>query len=509
MNWSPAQVASFAWFTTLGIVRSLIILARAGCGKTTTIVEGVKRYTAACLDAKRPIRVLVTSFGKKIVAELTDRLGMLESVGVQVRSLNSLGNSFCRSKVGKMEKDNRAWNLARAVWPKASDQALACLAKLHTKARALLPLATCGDDLIQLAERFDLGPCEELLAKGLDIGTLCDAAYECMLLAAESFHEYDYADQTYLPLRNNWTRPLFDRIVIDETQDMDPAQLMLIQRCLRKDGAICVVGDDMQAIYGFRGADTTAIARLQSELNADAIRLTITRRCPKSHVALAIQLDPCLSDFVTSDDAPEGVITTNLDIASMVDSATPGDFIISRTNAPLVPLCLTLLRKGIRAYVAGRDVGATLIGIIKRIKATDINDLGPALAKHTAKKASKIQSDKRASNPEWLTARLDTVNDESETIMAIAEGCLTIAEVVSRLSNLFTESSEQTMPSVMLTTVHKVKGLESATTYICDGTFRAESHDDIMIRYVAITRSKNAMHFVTGFEKPVEAVSIN
>ena len=504
MDFSVSQVAVFAWFAIVGATRSLIVRARAGCGKTTTIVEGIRTYVRACLAVKAPIRVLATSFAKKITVSLAERLADLKSVGVDVRSLNSLGNSFSLGKLGyrvKLDDTARKFDIARAMAPDATPDAIACLAKLHTKCRALLPLATCGAELEGLAEQFDLGPTDDMVNDGWTLSGLCEAAYDCMVAAARHVPCYDFADQVFLPLRNGWTRPMYDRIVVDETQDMDPAQLLLAQRSLRVGGSMCVVGDDMQAIYGFRGADTTAIDRLKSELDATEIGLACTYRCPRLIVDMARNLTPSLADFTSADGAPDGMITTNLDIVGMIEAVKPGDFILSRSNAPLVPLCLALLRRGTRAYVAGRDIGATLIAVVKRLKITEIDQLSSALAAYTAKKVEKISKDKKAIDGEWLAAKLDSANDESETILAIADGCLSIAEIVSRLSTLF---ADDTAGAVMLSTVHKAKGLEAVNVFLCDGTFRYKSHDDLMIRYVAITRAKSTLHMVSGFEKTTE-----
>ncbi len=506
MQWTVSQLAVFAWFAS-DAIRSLVVRARAGCGKTTTIVEGIARYVAARMARKQPVRVLATSFARKITDVLIDRLAPLKDLGVQARSLNSLGFQFVRDAVKgiKLDESSRKFDLARYVtrsWqPEVSTAEIAVLAKLHTKCRALLPLATCGADLEALCEQFNLGPDEDMLANGWTVEGICEAAYDCMVLASKEYRVIDFADQIFLPLRNGWTRPLFDLAVVDETQDMDKAQLLLVQRSMRKGGVICVVGDDMQAIYGFRGADTTAIDRMKAELDASEIRLETTYRCPKLVVEMARGLTPILADFTATDDAPEGTIATNLDIAGMLESVVPGDFILSRTNAPLVTLCLSLLRKGTRAYVAGKDVGATLIGIVKRLKVEDIKDLGTALDAYTTKKTSKIKADKRSQDTEWLDSKLDYVNDESECIMAIADGALNMPEVFSRLSSLFADDG---VGSVMLSTVHKAKGLESSNVYLCDGTFKMKSHDDLMVRYVAITRTKSTLHLVKGFEKVPE-----
>jgi len=69
---------------------------------------------------------------------------------------------------------------------------------------------------------------------------------------------------------------------------------------------------------------------------------------------------------------------------------------------------------------------------------------------------------------------------------------------------MFDDSDNVKVPSVMLSTVHKAKGLEAPSVYLCEGTFKYKNDEDFRVRYVAITRTKNTLHLVKGFEKNAE-----
>lgn len=492
-EWSPQQVIAFVWFATISTVKSLVIRARAGCGKTTTIVEGIKRYVAACQEAGKAVRLLATAFNTKITKELAERLAGL--VGVDVKGLNALGFYFVRQAVKrvKLDKDTRKYDVARAVEPRASSRLITLLANLHSKARELLPFAKSGADLEDLAVQFDLMIDEDLIAEGWTQEGLCDAAYDCMVYASKHYQVIDFVDQIFLPLRNGWVFPVYDRVIVDETQDLSMPQLTMLQRACKPDGAFCIVGDDMQAIYGFRGADVTAVDRLKKELGADEISLNVTRRCPKLVVRDAQEL---CQDFIAADEAPDGTITHNKGIEDMLDQVKPGDFILSRINAPLASLCLKLLRNKVPAYVAGRSIGAQLAGIVRKLKIDRIEDLKSGLDEYAAKRHAGYAKDKRAVNPEWLDAKSEEIRDTTETIMAVADGCLTPHELLGRLSDLFADEGR----GVMLSTAHKAKGLEADTVWICDGTFKLKSDECRRVKYVAITRTKSTLHYVKGFE---------
>ena len=497
MVWTVQQVAIFAWFALVTGTKSLVVRARAGTGKTTTIVEGIKRYVAECLNSGKTVSVLATSFAKKITTVLETRLASLK--GVDVKSLHSLGFYYVRQKVRgvKLDATSRKFDLARKVEPFASNCVIQLIAKLHTLAREQLPLATCGADLKELAERFDCVPTDECEDDDWTLEGLCDAAYDCMVLASKEYRVIDFADQIFLPLRNRWTFPLYDLIVVDETQDMTEAQLMLAQAACRKTGRMCCVGDDQQAIYGFRGARVDGIDLMKERTSADELGLTVTYRCPKSVVTMAQEFVP---DFTAADGNSEGTITNlTVDIAMMLASACPGDFILSRTNAPLVGLCLSLLRAGKRAYVLGRDIGATLAAIIRKLKLDDVSELPAKLGEWADAQSTKARNDKRAQDEKWLTDQLDSISDKRGALSVMAEGCLTVNEILGRIQSMFADDGDASR--IMLSTVHKAKGLEAANVYLCEGTFKYRCDEDERVRYVAITRTMSALHLVKGFEK--------
>jgi hypothetical protein len=126
---------------------------------------------------------------------------------------------------------------------------------------------------------------------------------------------------------------------------------------------MCVIGDNMQAIYGFRGADSESLGRLKLEMNAAELGLTTTYRCGKKIVALAQELVP---DFQAGEDNPEGEV---IDLAGrhLVECVAPGDFVLSRLNAPLVSAAMQMLRAGVRARIKGRDIGSGLIALVNKL----------------------------------------------------------------------------------------------------------------------------------------------
>jgi superfamily I DNA/RNA helicase len=296
----------------------------------------------------------------------------------------------------------------------------------------------------------------------------------------------------FVPLVNGYVKPRYDMVVVDEAQDMNAAQLALAQRCVKKGGRVCVVGDDRQAIYGFRGADSNGIDRLKTELQAVELGLTVTYRCGKSIVEVARALVP---DFTAHEGNAAGIVDA-VGLSAIFDAAQPGDFILSRKNAPLLPLCLGFLKRGIRARIEGRDLGKMLRGIVAGFKARSVPEYLGKVGKwgeKASKRANKITRE------DIRTAKLDEVRDQVEVLTAIAEGCANVEAILLRCDTLFGDSSETgRAPEVVLSSVHKSKGLEARRVFVLQSTVSTRSVEEANIYYVAVTRAINQLSWLVG-----------
>lgn len=278
----------------------LLVRARAGTGKTTTLVEAVMRY----LKQHPTHRVVVCAFNKKIADELVKRF---TGYSVEVKTLHSMGYGIVRSywpsvkvegKDARVKRKDMLTDWACAVLPAGlpedvefvPDVIKKLVTKLHCLGREILPHAETGEELLDLAYQFGCEPEERWLKLGWTIEQICSFAADAMRLAAakQPVGGIDFSDMIFLPVRNGWLNKWADLVVVDEAQDMTAAQLEIAQGICK--GRICLVGDDRQAIYGFRGADAGALDRLKIELNADERGLTTTYRCGRAIVRAACEL---------------------------------------------------------------------------------------------------------------------------------------------------------------------------------------------------------------------------
>lgn len=501
-QWSSQQQVIFDWFQhpaplTAKIfehqiererpareARNLVVRARAGTGKTTTIIEGVNRAPEDF--------ILVCAFNKRIAEELSTRI---TNPSCEAKTLHSLGFTAVRrqwSRIGVSKGTTRADFLTDQVSKDAPKQIRKLVSLLHTKVRDM-GIELTYDAVLQAALFFDLVPDEGW--GQYDLPYVVHAAISAVEYA--SSHEpkldigIDFADMIFLPLAWKLLTPDYQLVVVDEAQDMTLAQLTMAQRVC--DGRICVVGDDKQAIYGFRGADSGSLDRLKTELQAAELPLTTTYRCAQSIVRKAQGLVPDIQAGVGN---PEGVVDV-LGHPGMLQQALPGQFILSRINAPLVSITLALIRSKKKARMAGRDIGAGIKALLQKLcKYNDrlsVDQMLELLDKWESKSVTRF------ANYGQLDL-IDRCRDQADTIRALTEDsdAANVGALIQTLEWLFEDGS--TTDTIVCSSVHKAKGLEADRVYVLMESLyrRGSTPEEDNIFYVAITRAKNHLTFVSG-----------
>ena len=454
-------------------------------GKTTTIVEGI---TYAPENS-----IMMCAFNKKIATELG---GRLRNPNAEAKTLHAIGFGLVRNNWSGIRTDeDRGENLARkALRPNAPDRVVRLVAQIASKGKAMCPFPKPGD-LAEIAMAFDHIPDPDLEFAGWTLDVLDKAASDAMAMAAEKDGTIDFDDMVYLPIRNRWIRGRYNLVCVDECQDMNATQIMLAQGIVNPNGRLAVIGDDCQAIYAFRGADSGSLDRLKAELNASELGLTITYRCPKSVVALAAALVP---DFQAAPSAPAGTIS-DVTFEQLISAAQPGDFVLSRKNAPLAKICLSMLRSGKRARIEGRDIGSGLVALVRRLHAANMLDFEAKLESWEMREIERARASKKKS----AEARIEFVADQAETLRSISDGLTSPEELEARITALFEGGTGA--PSVICSSVHRAKGLESDRCFIIGGTFYPggrQTQEERNIHYVAVTRTKSTLVWVDGEASP-------
>lgn len=491
-NWSDKQNSIFERFINFYLV-NLVVRARAGTGKTTTIVEAIKRLLA--VDPTR--RIIVAAFGKAIADELVARF---VGYDVTVKTLHAIGLQCVKRfwpRVKVSFDSTRADALAEAVCgASVPNDVKKLVSKLHTKGREIKAHARTMGELTDLALRFECEPSEEWIADGFDLAFVEQKALDAMELAANTEPVktgIDGSDMLFLPVRNGWLRKMCQDIVVDEAQDMNPTQLEIATTIAER---VIVVGDDKQAIYAFRGADVDALDRLKRELNADELPLNITYRCGKAIVREAQRFVP---DFEAGENNPEGEVTT-LDASKLTTTAAAGDFILSRVNAPLVSIAMSLLRSGKRTRIAGRDIGKGLIALVRKFKARSVPELLTKIEAWKAREVVRLDAKfktKQQKESSTYIARYDAICDQAEMLSSLTDNAPSVSEVEQRIEALFTDDGLGQAGMITCSSVHRSKGLEAERVFVLADTLRNDSDEERNIAYVAITRAKSSLVYVT------------
>jgi DNA helicase-2/ATP-dependent DNA helicase PcrA len=465
-SWSPFQQAVFE--DVARGVGHTVVMARAGSGKTTTIVEALHHIPAGT-------SWLLVAFNKSIQVELSARA----PAGGEVSTLHSLGLKACTRAFGKVQIDaNKNYALIDSVIGEGYEfrEMQQTIAKC---------VSLCKGYLASTVEEIDEVVDKHGIEAGYDAqrSKFIENVQKVLVLAKNKTNVIDFDDMCWQPIVHDLSMLKFDRVLVDETQDLNKGQIELILKSLKPGGRIVAIGDDRQAIYGFRGADQDAIGKLISRLEAKTLPLSITYRCPKSVVALAKSI---VSDIEAAPNAEEGTVRNNVSEMEMKKSAVAGDFILSRTNAPLIGLCMAFIKDGKPANIQGRDIGANLTGMIKKSKAKSIKDFLDYVEAYRTRECERLSSKGRDTT---------AVEDKADCLIALCEGATSLTEVVQAIEKLFSDKDDSN--KILLSTTHKAKGMERDTVWALGNTYRPKKgSEEANLWYVCVTRAKKTLHIV-------------
>jgi DNA helicase-2/ATP-dependent DNA helicase PcrA len=452
-------------------IGNTIILARAGASKTTVLVEGVKY-----IPKKK--KALFVAFNTRIAEELDERINKSY---ITVKTIHSFGcrmimNKFGKIKIDPLKTENLIKNILTEMgykkFEKEKYNILASLLKITNLCKgSLIDIPSKMDELIDRydIETYDMDR-DEFVKTVCKILKACKASIDCI----------DFSDMIWFPFVYGLSCPTFDLVFIDECQDLNAAQVHIALLACKKGGRVIACGDDKQVLYSFTGVEIDAIDRLKKRLNAKVLPLPISYRCAKSIVKEAQKIVP---DIQSAPNAIEGMVK-NIPESIFLSFVKPGDFILSRLNAPLIYYCMELIRKKIPANVAGRDVGNNLAWMIKKSEMKTVPSFLDWLEKW---KQSEVKRLKEKNRDPIL------VLDKAECLVNLCRDAKDLDEVKSNIKELFKDNEDQKI--VWLMSVHKAKGLEADRCFLLMDTFRDHTGDpsEVNIKYVAVSRAKDTL----------------
>src|SRR5215831_18706415 len=157
-----------------------------------------------------------------------------------------------------------------------------------------------------------------------------------------------------------------------------------------------------------------------------------TCRCPKSHVRLVQAISPNIQAL---DDAPEGEILS-MDQGKAIEMMKPGDMVMCRINAELIRCAYSLIRRGIRPLVKGRDIGEGLLSLLDKLS-KDVDPDHEMSSLRTALSAYRYEQEtKLLALGEKAESRILALADKCDCLLEFLSNATTLAEVRRNIETL-------------------------------------------------------------------------
>lgn len=470
----------------------IVVQARAGTGKTFTCIHGLKKMKPRKANEKRGI----VAFNKSIATELERKI----PIGVDASTFHALClKVLLAERDGQLKIDGRkvSW-LIQDNFPKVKFAARISIEKVVSLCKNTLTNPTNEKAVESMCDRYG---CDFEGNQAEVLGLVP----KVMELSWKDEERIDYDDMLFIPYMADLPVEKFryDVLFVDEAQDLNRVQQEMALRLGRR---LIFVGDDRQAIYGFRGADTDSLSNMtmvlrKSDLGCDVFPLTASRRCPTSHVGLASLL---VQDFKAMPKAPEGRIIHS-QMPGAIEEMEPGDLALCRVNAPLCGTAYALLRAGVPAKIQGRDIGRGLTTLINKLGEEDVTDMLSALMDYEDREETRIRN--RIAKGRAGSGSLMALRDKCECLRVLAEGVSTTKDLIGVIRDLFADADPVTglsRPAVLLSSVHRAKGIEAGTVHVLCPELMPhplakkvwEREQELNIAYVAVTRSLDTLNFV-------------
>lgn len=517
-NWTPEQLAIID--AVAEFRQNIIVNAVAGSGKTSVLVESAKQWSAefpgltgfACAFNKDIAKTLQARLPKTFVAST------LHSHGFKALK-KKMGSKL---KVGKFKFYDCADSILGKGWDE--DEELAGLKPDIRRGVSLLKTLPLSRDQISDRDSLKSDLSELLSHQGIYFEKesqldwtleICVDILEESVQTTETLGAIDFDDMLFEAILRDANFDQHALVMLDECQDVSLLQMKIVEKTIMSGGRLLSVGDRNQAIYGWRGADSSSFAKISRDFECLEMPMTFSFRCPKLVVEEATLIVP---EIRAPESAQDGLVEELGEKAFIAfcksEAFTPANSaLICRNRKPLISMAFRLRRSNIKSVVLGSDLGAILCGMILKWRANNALEIE---RKAALWRDAEMQKAREKKNYEAL----QSIEDRAECLIAICQNVdssLNRKEIMKEIRDLFAD--EVKSPDILtLSTVHKAKGLEWQTVFFYlpelipnkyakkDWQLEQESN----IRYVGVTRSLNELFYVSpNFDKEEEEESYN
>ncbi|MDX1963577.1 MAG: UvrD-helicase domain-containing protein [Pirellulales bacterium] len=270
----------------------LLVLAGAGTGKTRVVT-----YRIANLIRHRvpPQKILAVTFTNKAAREMQQRATQLLGKRNPQKPEISTFHSLCL-RILRRQIQHLGYTSQFAIYDRGDQESLArqILQEIKCPTETLRP----GDLLAQVGnwKTAALRPDDAIRQADTDKLHLAAIGYRRYQRLLRAGNAVDFDDLLLLteelfgkfPQVKSTEAARFDHLLIDEYQDTNASQYRIVQGLAGGHRNLCVVGDDDQAIYGWRGAEVRHILGFQRDWpDAKVVRLEDNYRCTAQILELA------------------------------------------------------------------------------------------------------------------------------------------------------------------------------------------------------------------------------
>lgn len=455
MQWSDQQQEIFSQIEKNRLI-NIQVNAVPGSGKTTTMVECINRTTG---------KVLALAFNKGIADELKQRLEHMEP-RVRVATLNSIGNSIVSRKHPLSKLNAKKYQEALGLFNRDEDPGSTGSKKDRVRKEQLVGFCSVirnynvrpgTEEYKNIIGRFMEGSNLDL-DETYRIEEMVEEAYRTVSNLSQNKSCHDFDDQIWLPVYMGW-KPVYcwDWIFVDESQDLSPVQLQLLKQLGNRKTKYVFVGDRMQSIYAFRGADPMSMRKLELDFNTVQYPLPITYRCPVRVVSLLQMLFP---DVYTKPNPDIGSVKVIGEfMQSGVNCFEDGGMLIARTNAGLLGACLHIHNHlGISVRLELTMEQESQLRYLKK----DKNNKLIALRQKYEMIYNKLKFE--VGNNPYLKWKLSEARDRHLLTKYLSIYYKDMVEAERHIESLRKANN----PKIVGMSIHRSKGLEADTVYIVD-----------------------------------------
>jgi superfamily I DNA/RNA helicase len=262
----------------------ILVLAGAGCGKTTVLT---RRISYLISNGFEPSSLCALTFTRKAADEMAERVHSVINSDTGAPSIHTF-HSFARTiLLATIDGKSNFQRIGYCTLPRLLEEPdrwkmLANLTNGEQRRRYNMDIATLDNYLA----RFEVFP-ECIKGITLEQNAWLKDIYERFTKAKKLDGLWEFSDMLggCLELFRgnemvlNHYRTAFRAVLVDEFQDTNPLQIEIVKLLLGDTLKIFAVGDDDQAIYGFRGADIRPTLEFTSVFpDAQIVKLQVNYR---------------------------------------------------------------------------------------------------------------------------------------------------------------------------------------------------------------------------------------